>query len=235
MRVCSLLSGGKDSNYALYRALSEGAEVSCILVVMPGRSDSWMFHVPNSWVAILQASAMGYGDKVYVLRVSGEKEKEVDELYEGLKVMHEKRGFDTIVVGALASRYQYERISKIAEALGVGVYAPAWLMNQEEYMRVLVESGFKIMVTRVSTMGLPTSLVGKVIDRETLEDILERSRRYGFNPSFEGGEAETLVIDAPHYNSVLRVDGRVDVYSENEAELVVERAWLESKSLQAQQ
>ena len=229
MRVCSLLSGGKDSNYALYRALNDGAEVSCILVVMPGRSDSWMFHVPNSWVAILQASAMGYGDRVYVLRVSGEKEKEVDELHYGLKAIHERRGFDTIVVGALASRYQYERIARIAGLLGVSVYAPAWQIDQEEYMRLLVESGFKIMITRVSTMGLPTSLVGKIIDPDMLEDILERSRRYGFNPAFEGGEAETLVVDAPHYSSRLSVDGRVEVYGENEAELVVERAWLEPK------
>ena len=41
----SLFSGGKDSSWALYRALEEGLDVSRLLTVHPA-GDSYMYHTP---------------------------------------------------------------------------------------------------------------------------------------------------------------------------------------------
>ncbi len=229
MRICSLLSGGKDSNYALYRALVEGHELSCIVVFKPRRNDSWMFHVPYTDLALLQAEAMGYRDKAYQYSVSGVKEKEVEEMKAVLEELHSRLGFDMITVGALASRYQYERISRIAEDLGVRVYAPAWGMDQEEYLRRLVDEGIVFIITRISTMGLPHTLLGKPVGPGEVEAIIEASRKYGFNPAFEGGEAETLVIDAPHYLKRLKLRATPQRLSMYESQLVIKEAVLEDK------
>ena len=229
MRVCALLSGGKDSNYSLYKALKEGHEIACILVLKPARSDSWMFHVPYTELALLQAEAMGYRDRARLASVSGVREDEVEELYSILRDMHESIGFDAISVGALASMYQYRRIKGIADRIGVGVYAPHWQMDQESYMRMLVGDGIQFILTRITTMGLPHRLLGKIIGPREVEEIIMYSRRYGFNPAFEGGEAETLVVDAPHYKKRLGVKGKIRVLSEFESEYIIEDAWLEDK------
>ncbi len=229
MRVCSLLSGGKDSNYALYRALREGHEPVCILVARPRARDSWMFHVPNVELALLQAEAMGLRHIARMVEVSGVKEREVEELWRALERLHGEVGFEMITVGALASRYQYKRIERIARALGVEVYAPAWLMDQEEYLRRLVDEGIRFVITRISTMGLPHKLLGAPIGPVEVEVIIEAARRYGFNPAFEGGEAETLVVDAPHYRARLGLKATPRVLGDFEAELVIEDAWLEWK------
>ncbi len=231
-RLCGLVSGGKDSNYAFYTAIREGARPVCILAVEPERQDSWMFHVPHVRLVVYQARAMGLEDILIVRRVSGIKEREVEELARILEEVRGETGFEALSVGVLASRYQERRIRAIAERLGVEVWAPAWDADPEEYMRLLVREGFRFIITRISVMGLPPRLLGRVIGEEEVEEIIRLSRKYGFHAAFEGGEAETLVVDAPHYRSRLRVHGRPVRLGPYEWELAVDRVELEPKQSQ---
>jgi ABC transporter with metal-binding/Fe-S-binding domain ATP-binding protein len=232
-RFCSLLSGGKDSNYALYKALSRGWKPSCILVVRPEREDSWMFHTALLDAPRLQVEAMGLTRFLVEARVSGVKEREVEELERILSELFRERGFDVIVVGAVASRYQRERVERIAGRLGVDVYSPAWGADPYDYMRKLVAEGFRFVITRAAAMGLHPGLVGVVVEGRVLDEILERARRYGFHPAFEGGEAETLVVDAPHYAKSLCLKGRVAARPGGVYELEVEALWLASKGFRS--
>lgn len=229
MRVCSLLSGGKDSNFALYTAILRGYEVSCIIVVHPSRSDSWMFHAVNTGLAVLQAKAMNMEDRVVEVRVSGVREREVAELEAALRRVKESLDFDAIAMGALASLYQRRRIEAIASRLGVEVYAPYWGADPEEYMRLLARSGMEFVITRISTMGLSPGLLARPIREAEVEEIIRSSRASGFHPAFEGGEAETLVVDAPHYHRRLCLEGRAVRLGPYEYELRVSRAWLGPK------
>jgi len=206
-RLCGLISGGKDSNYAFYKALTAGADPVCILSITPARRDSWMFHAPYTSLVKFQARAMGLEHAYREARVSGVKEREVDELHNILGSLHAEMGFEVVSVGALASRYQYERIARIAASIGFQVYAPAWQADPEEYMRRLVGEGFRFIITRIASYGLPPRFLGVEIGPEEVEEILRLARDKGFHPAFEGGEAETLVVDAPHYKMRLEVEG----------------------------
>ena len=42
MRVAVLYTGGKDSHYALLKALEEGHEAACLIIALPRRADSYM-------------------------------------------------------------------------------------------------------------------------------------------------------------------------------------------------
>ena len=166
-----------------------------------------MFHYPSVELVRLQARAMGLEGILYEARVSGVKEKEVEELYRILEEIRAEREFEVVSVGALASRYQEERIRRIAGELGVEVYAPAWRADPEEYMRTLAREGFRFIIVRIATMGLPPRLLGVPIGPMEVEEIIALARKYGFHPAFEGGEAETIVVDAPHYRARLVVEG----------------------------
>jgi len=221
-RACFLLSGGKDSNYALYKAVAEGLEVSCIASVKPLRDDSWMFHVPAVDLVSLQARAMGLEEVHERITVSGVKEREVEELAEALKSLLGRYGFEVLVVGGIASRYQKERFEYIASKLGVHLYSPQWGADPFEYMRSLLRGGFKFVLIRIATMGLPCSYLGRIVDEGLLEDLLRRAGRYGFNPALEGGEGETLVLWQPLYvRGSLWVRGVRRILSEFECELEV--------------
>jgi len=226
---CALLSGGKDSNYALYRALREGWKARCVLVVRSAREDSWMFHTPLVSLAKLQVEAMGLESALVEASVSGVKEQEVEELANAIEKAWRDRKFNMLVVGALASRYQYERISRIAGRLGLHVYAPAWRYDPYDYMRMIVSEGLRFVISKISVMGLPSRLLGMPVEDTVLEEVLSRAERYGFHPAFEGGEAETLVYDAPHYRKRLCLKAKRKALSMYEHVLDVEEAWLGDK------
>lgn len=227
MRVIALFSGGKDSTYALHWAVLHGMDVVLLLTVVPRREDSWMFHRPFARYTGLQAKAMGMGDRHLVVEVSGVKEREVDELKEVLARVSTEVDADGVVVGALASDYQRMRVAMIAEDLGLKVFTPQWHVDQERYLLEIVSSGIRFVLVSISAYGLPHELLGRVVDEGLARCIALLAKRYGFNPAFEGGEAETFVVDAPLFQKRIRVRGRVVRLSSYEAvfeplELVLE-------------
>ncbi len=225
MKLGCMFSGGKDSTYALHWAALQGFEIACLITVKP-RPDSWLFHVPCIDLTKLQAEALG----LPLVEVKGEMrgERELDDLRRALRAAVEEYGIDGIVCGALLSDYQRMRFAIATEELGLKLYAPLWRNDQKQYLREVTRA-LEFMVVSVSCLGLPKSLVGKVVTPELAEEIIRLSERYGFNPAFEGGEAETLVLDAPLFQKRLRVKGRVVEEGPYAARLVVEDAWLEDK------
>ncbi len=191
-----LLSGGKDSVYAGYLAMKRGIDLELALTALPKRCDSYMFHYPNARVAKYVAKAMGLEHQE--VEVSGEKEKEVEELYSFLKEIKP----EGIVAGALASRYQRERIEKIARRLNARCYFPLWGIDQREYLYSLISQGFEISIVGVYVEGLEDCL-GKIIDNYVLRRLEELYQKYKINFAGEGGEYETLVLNGPSFKKRL--------------------------------
>ncbi|ABM80913.1 diphthine--ammonia ligase [Hyperthermus butylicus] len=202
--ACSMFSGGKDSTYALHWAVLHGYDVCCLISIRPRAGwDSMLLHYPGIELTRLQARALRLPLLEYEL--STREEADLARVFRDVR----RHGCRILVAGALLSDYQRLRFAAAAEEAGLEIMAPLWRKNQEEYMRSLVREGFKILVQSVQAYGLPPSLVGRVLDEDTVEEIIKLARRYGFNPAFEGGEAETLVLDAPLFREELRVYGRV--------------------------
>jgi ABC transporter with metal-binding/Fe-S-binding domain ATP-binding protein len=220
MKVCAMYSGGKDSTYAIHWAFLKGMNVLCTITILPEREDSWMFQAINVQFSKYPAEAMGIYDHVFI-RSSGEKDKELESLKKAFTIAKEK-GVDGIVTGALRSDYQRMNILLIAEEVGLKVFSPLWRKNQEEYLRNLIDIGFKFIITSASAYGFPFDLVGKIIERHDIERIIDAARKYGFNPAFEGGEAETFVIYAPLFKRELKVKGKVINRGEFERQFIIE-------------
>jgi len=200
--LCAMYSGGKDSNYALHWAVLHGFRVCCLGTVRPPSWESMLFHYPAVGLTRLQSEAL----RIPLVEVDAEGRGDEDAL-RLLMGLCRRRGAWGVVSGALLSDYQRLRFAAAAEEEGLRIFTPLWRKNQEDYMRSLVREGFQVMVVSVQAYGLPARLVGRVLDEHLVEEIIERSRVYGFNPAFEGGEAETLVLDAPLFTKRLEVNG----------------------------
>ncbi len=227
MNACALYSGGKDSNYALHLAYLKGFNIKCLITIKPRREDSWMFHYPMIDYTDYQAKALELPQ--IKVETSGIKDKELNDLRLALEIAKEKYAIETIVTGALLSDYQRMNINMVSEELGLSVYSPLWRKNQEDYIRDIVNHGIKALIIEIRAYGLPLKFLGKIIDEESVEEIISKAKRYGFNPAFEGGEAETFVIDAPMFKYMLKVYGRKVVFSEFEGKYVIERIELVRK------
>lgn len=198
MRVVALISGGKDSMLAAHK-VAEEHELTGLLGIIPARSDSYMFHTVNLHMLDVIAECMEL--PITKIDVSGEEELEVTELAEKLDSIDA----DAICIGGIESEYQRKRFEKVCRASGLEMLAPLWGMDVEEIMREVVNR-FDVMIVSVSAMGLDESFLGRRIDEKCLEDLRELNRKYRIHLAGEGGEYETLVLDAPLYRKRIIVD-----------------------------
>ncbi len=202
MKVGILFSGGKDSSFALYKALQSN-DVKCLITVFSTNPDSFMFHTPNIRFVTQQAEAIGL--PIIIKETKGEKEKELEDLKQAIKEAKEKYKLEGIISGAIASRYQKERIEKICKELNLESINPLWGADPEQYMKELIKSGFKIIIVSISAEGLTSDFLGKEIDLEMFGRLKELNKKYGVHIAFEGGEAETFCLDGPVFKKKIEV------------------------------
>ncbi len=203
MRVAVLYSGGKDSNLAAWRAKSDGHELVCLISASPIRADSYMFHVPNIKLARYQARSIGV--PWIEIEVSGSKELEVSELAEALPGIAESQRIDAIVSGAIASRYQKERVDKACQKAGLLHLHPLWQQDEESMIREMLGLGFETYFVSVSAEGLGQEWLGRRLDLDALRDLLRLRSKHGINVSGEGGEYETFVCDMPLFRDRIMI------------------------------
>ena len=70
-------------------------------------------------------------------------------------------------------------------------------------MDELVKENFQYIISSVSSAGLNDSWLGQIIDKNGLENLEKLQKKFGFNLNFEGGEAETFVINCPLFEKSL--------------------------------
>jgi diphthine-ammonia ligase len=200
MRVAVLFSGGKDSVFAVYITQQYAWEVTCLISLFPKNSDSWMFHSVNIHQTDLLAKALTI--PIIKRATAGEKETELDDLLQVLESVE----IDGVVSGAIASEYQRTRIEKICERLGIKSFSPLWHKNQEMLLHDQVKAGFHIIIVGVFAEGFDETWLGRTIDVETIDELVNLHHKQGINIAGEGGEYETLVLSGPMFSKKLVID-----------------------------
>jgi len=203
MRVAVLFSGGKDSTFATHVALQQGWDVRYLVTLLPKRSDSYMFHHPCTELTKLQAEAMGI--RHVAKETAGEKEKELDDLTAALKSVAGE--IDAVVSGAVASRYQKDRIEAVCKELGLRSIAPLWGKDQLTLLKDEIGAGLEIVMTAVAAEGLDAKWLGRKIDNNAANELALLNKKFGINISGEGGEYESLVVDAPMFKKKIELGG----------------------------
>jgi len=204
VRLASLYSGGKDSNFSIFRAQRIGHEISCLVTIHPKADDSLFFHYPNSWVTRYLAEAMHkpyYGFKVDSVSKDAEVEA-LDKAISHVKSIYDIQG---IVHGGITSRFQNDLFQKICSKHKLAMIVPLWHIPPSIYMHELIDNKFQVKVVGVSALGLDRTLLGMSLDNDLLDKLEYLSKKYSFNLSFEGGEAETLVTDCPMFSKKLDI------------------------------
>lgn len=203
MRAVALFSGGKDSTYSLFLAKKQGNEIASLVTIKSKNPASYMYHSLNIDFVGEQAEAMDL--PLIISYTEGEKEKELNELKEVLKDLKEQVGIEGVVAGAVASNYQKKRVEKICRALGLKLIAPLWHKNQEELLKGLIKENFKVIIAGVYAGGLGEEWLGRELDKENVNKLIEVSKKYGFSLIGEGGELETFVTDCPLFKKKIKI------------------------------
>ena len=179
--------------------MQRGWEVSQLLSIVPEDRDSMLFHVPNLHLTPLLAEAIGL-PLIQETAAVGE-----DGELDALRRIFRRLDVDGILVGAIASDYQHERVNRIADEIGLRVFAPLWRQDPRRLVRDYLAAGFEIVFSSVSAEGLDASWLGRRWDETVVEDLLRLHETKGVHPCGEGGEFETLVLDCPVFHQRVEV------------------------------
>jgi ABC transporter with metal-binding/Fe-S-binding domain ATP-binding protein len=222
MSNACLYSGGKDSTLALHKAVRSGKNVDLLITMRPENQYSYMFHYPNTAYTSLQAEALGI--RQVFADTKGEKELELADLERVLKDNDVK----LLVTGATYSSYQADRINNICRELGIESVAPLWHIEPMEELNELA-SDFNAIITSVSAEGFDKSFLGARIDEAIIKRLQELNRRYRVNMLFEGGEAESFVLDAPLFKKRIVVESANTEWNGSTGRYLIEQAHLDNK------
>jgi ABC transporter with metal-binding/Fe-S-binding domain ATP-binding protein len=212
----SLFSGGKDSSWALYRALEEGLPVERLVTVHPP-GDSYMYHVPETELASLAAESIGIElhdvrpetfDAETATDAGAQGDAELAVLEAALESLDPdlSGGLAGVTAGAVESEFQTSRIEAMCERLGVDLFAPLWQRDPTALAEAMLDAGFEIQIVRVAAAGLDDSWLGRRLDERALSDLERLNEEYGVHVLGEGGEFETLVTDGPHMARRIELD-----------------------------
>ena len=226
MKAAVLFSGGKDSTMAIYKAIEEGYSVEYLVSMISDNPESYMFHVPNIHITELSSEAMGI--PLIKAKTHGVKERELEDLGDVLNNLKNK-GVEAIFAGALASEYQKSRIDQLCKNIGLVSKAPLWHVDPKEYMEEIINLGFEVIIISVSAEGLDESWLGRKIDNKLLDEIIALNSKYGMHMAFEGGEAETLVLDCPIFNKRIKILESSNVWDRDNGYIMITQAELEKK------
>jgi diphthine-ammonia ligase len=222
--VTALVSGGKDSIYAAYLAETQAWPVDELLVLRPRDPESMMFHTPNLDMVALQAEAWGKRCRYVEIGSTGE-EGEGRALASALADAGQ-----VVVAGAIASSYQWGRLHRVAYQLGRRVYTPLWGKEAGRVVREEISAGLDIRLVHLAAEPLGADLAGRRLDLPLLVDLERRSaERRSIHVGGEGGEYETLVVDAPFFHQKIVVDDAAVTSNGSATTFVVRAAHLAAK------
>ena len=205
MKLACLFSGGKDSTYAIHLAKQQGHDVVCLLSIFPKSEESHLLHHPNLKWTKLQSVSM----KIPQLIISSNSDETNDELIVMEKLLQNAKDefkIDGLVHGGIKSKFQKEKFETLCKKLNLVSIAPLWNTEPKQYMNELINSDFHFLMITVSSDGLDEQWLGKIILKSDIELLATLSDKFGFNLNFEGGEAETFVIDCPLFSNPIKIN-----------------------------
>ncbi len=203
MKLGVLFSSGKDSHYAMHIMQRQNYDIACLITLKSKNKDSFMFHTPNIDITKLQAECLDI--PLIEQETSGEKEKELKDLENALKLAKQEHKIQGVVTGAIFSNYQRERIENICDKLGLKIFSPLWHMDQEKEIRALAREGYEVIIGSIAADGLTKQWLGRKIDDKAINELIKLNEKCKINVAGEGGEYESLVLDMPMYKKKIKI------------------------------
>jgi diphthine-ammonia ligase len=184
LKLASLFSGGKDSTYSMFEMIKRGHDLVCLISIQSLTNDSMLFHFPNIHHTEILANAI---------------------LEKALVSIIDEFGIQGIVHGGISSKFQKRNFDEVCNKLGISVFSPLWDLEPSNYLHKIIDQDFEIVIVAVSALGLGREWLGTVLNHSNLKKLESLSLKYGFNLNFEGGEAETIVVDCPIYKKKFKI------------------------------
>jgi diphthine-ammonia ligase len=199
-------SGGKDSCFACWKAISQGLKVSHLLNFINTDSTRAMSHGLDRELIALQAQAMA----LPILQ-----QKVTWETYEsGFKAaLHELKlkGITGLITGDIYLQVHKDWIDRVCGESGIEAVLPLWEIDSAQLLADFIEAGFKAIVVSVKAELLGKEWLGRQVDSKLASEL----SRLNLDVCGEAGEFHTFVYDGPMFKKPVKIGKSVPIARDN--------------------
>jgi diphthine-ammonia ligase len=199
-------SGGKDSCFACWKAISQGLKISHLLNFINTDSTRAMSHGLDRKLIALQAQAVA----LPILQ-----QKVTWETYEaGFKAALGElklKGITGLITGDIYLQEHKDWIDRVCGESGIKAVLPLWEMDGARLMDEFIKAGFKAIVVSVKAEFLGKEWLGRQVDSKLISEL----NRLNIDVCGEAGEFHTFVYDGPMFKKSIKIGKTVPIDRDN--------------------
>ncbi len=194
MKVVASWSGGKDSCFALYKALKEGYKASSLLTFMQSETTT-NFHALN--VKLLDAQAQAIGIPMFKRVTTPEA---YEQQFKETLLQFKMQGAEGLVTGDIYEVAGHEErwLERVCKEVGLKPIRPLWMGDTKQIFQDFIDAGFEATVVRTKNAVVGEEWLGRQLNQQFLNDILKLDN---VDPCGEGGEYHTVITDGPLFKN----------------------------------
>ncbi|VXA91741.1 Adenosine nucleotide hydrolase [Flavobacterium sp. 9AF] len=196
MKVLSSWSGGKDSCYALMKAVQQGLQPTVLLNMMNENGKVSRSHgIP---LAILEQQAAQMQLPLVAVPASWSQYEEhyIATLYQ----IKEKYAIEGVVFGDIDLEPHREWEEKVCTAANLKAFLPLWQQDRIRLVHEMLDNGIETLIVSCN-LQMGEGYLGKILTKELAYELAQK----GIDPCGENGEFHTLVIDCPLFENKIQL------------------------------
>lgn len=200
MKVVAAWSGGKESCFACYKAISDGLEVSHLLN-FASKDGRCMSHGIDSKLISAQSQAI---DIPIVQRevTWNTYEREFKIAVGELK----QKGVKGVVFGDIQDIPGHEGwADRVCSKLDIKPVKPLWNRDPKQILSDFIDQGFEAIVIGVKADLLGEEWLGRKVDRNLVSDLLKLKNESDIHLCGELGEYHTFVTNGPLFKRRIKI------------------------------
>ena len=196
MSYISSWSGGKDSCFAYYQALSEGYDISHLLNFISKEYQRVSFHGTEARLIQLQAESIS----IPLLQKETTWDGYEQEFKDAVKSLIPE-GITGMIFGDLYLQEQRDWVERVCRELGIEAVEPLWKQGPEKIPFKFIDAGFEATIVSAKSELIDEKWVGHKVDREFLSHLKDNN----IDLCGENGEYHTFVTNGPIFRKRIKI------------------------------
>lgn len=193
--LCSW-SGGKDSCYALMRAIYDGFTPKVLLNMMNENGLISRSHAISKELLTLQAHLLQLPIKTQPTTWGNYESNFIEQLNR----LKEQYNLHSAVFGDIDIQAHRDWEESVCKAANLKAVLPLWQKDRKQLVIEMLDSGIEALITSCN-LDLGSDFLGKTL---TL-DLVNQFEKLGVDVCGENGEFHTLVVNCPLFKDRLRL------------------------------
>lgn len=191
-------SGGKDSCFACYEAISNGYDISYLVNFISKEYRRVSFHGTEAKLIQLQAEALG----IPLLQKETTWNGYEQEFKEAVKSLIPD-GVDGMVFGDIYLQEHKDWTERVCEELRIKAIEPLWGEDTENILAEFIDAGFEATIVSAKSDLFDEEWIGRKVNKEFLRYL----KKNNIDVCGENGEYHTFVTNAPLFRKKIQISG----------------------------